>query len=504
MKFVFKPAPHYRSPQSTSGIMRDLTFCLLAVVVFSVVYYWMNYGSEVGLRVLLHLAISVCCALCTEAIWFACTKQKVVDGLLSSYGWVTAIILTLISSVNVSHYALGVSTVLAILFGKLVFGGFGQNIFNPAAFGAAVLMSTFAASNVDLVSGATPTQAINAFSWMTTADNVNTLIGNYGGLGNMFLGQYVSTMGSTCAVLLLLCMVFLIVRKDIDWQLPVFYIGTVFVLTLLIGLMKGAGINYALFHVLAGGVLFGGVFMVTDPVTSPVTIPGKILFAIGAGVFTVIFRLRSNMPDGVLYSILIMNMLYPAIDKIFDGNQIKNASSILKKVLIGACCFLVVGLGIGAIAEVKEGSVASPSSSGSAPAVDVALGTPISLSGDLATYKAEAEEISNDGSVATYHCTARGFGLLDPDGIASHTGHEYSRNEMDVTVDLATGTVTDVVLTHFGDTEGIGDIATQEGVLAGHVGKILNDEVDCVTSATYTSESIAAMLQAALNAAAGN
>ncbi|MBR2824810.1 MAG: RnfABCDGE type electron transport complex subunit D [Solobacterium sp.] len=504
MKFIFKPAPHYRSPQSTSSIMRDLTLCLLAVSIFACVYYAMNYGTEVAMRVGIMLVASVVAALATEAIWFACTKQNVLEGITSSYGWVTAIILTLISSVNVSYYGLIICTVLAILFGKLVFGGFGQNIFNPAAFGAAVLMSTFAGSNVDVVSGATPTVAMNSFSWMTSAENVNAIMGNYGGVLNMFLGQYVSTMGSTCAVLLLLCMVFLIVRKDIDWQLPVFYIGGVFVLTLLIGLIKGAGFNYALFHVLAGGVLFGGVFMVTDPVTSPVTIPGKILFGLGAAVFTVIFRLRSNMPDGVLYSILIMNMLTPALDKIFDGNQIKNASSILKKVLIGSCCFLLVGMGVGAIAEVKEGSVPSASGSSVALDVDVDFGEPISLSKDLATYKAEAEEVSNDGTTAVYHVTARGFGLLDPDGIASHTGHEYSRNEADITVDVTTMTVKDIELTHFGDTEGIGDIATQEGVLNGHIGKSLDDSIDCVTTATYTSESVAAMVQAALNAAAGN
>lgn len=503
MKFTFKPAPHYRSPQSTSSIMRDLTLCLLVVTIFSAVYYGMNFGMDVALRVVLLMVTSIVAALATEAFWFLATKQNVVEGLLTSYGWVTAMILTLISSVNVSYYALAISTILAILFGKLVFGGFGQNIFNPAAFGAAVLMSTFAATNVDIVSGATPTQAINSFSWMTTGETLNTVIGNYGGIGKMLLGQYASTMGSTCAILLIACCVFLIVFKDIDWQMPVFYIGTVFVLTLVIGLMKGVGINYALFHVLAGGVLFGGVFMATDPVTTPVTIPGRIIFAIGAAVFTVIFRLRSNMPDGVLYSILLMNMLTPAIDKLLDANQIKDASRILKTVLIASVCFLAVGLGIGAIAEVKEGSVDAGSGDG-APAADVTYGEPISLTKDLGTYRVEISETANDGATATYHCTARGFGLLDPDGVASHTGHEYSRNEADITIDLAEGKVNSIVLTHFGDTEGVGDLATQEAVLNGNVGKTLNDSVDCVSGATYTSESIAAMIQAALNAAAGN
>ena len=123
--------------------------------------------------------------------------------------------------------------------------------------------------------------------------------------------------------------------------------------SLLIGLMHGAGVWYAVFQVLAGGVVFGGVFMMTDPVTSPVTIPGRVIFAVGAACFTLIFRLRSNMADGVLYSILLMNMLTPAIDKLMDGNQIKNAAKNVRTVLIACAVMLVITLGVGFIAEGK-------------------------------------------------------------------------------------------------------------------------------------------------------
>ena len=509
MKLSFKPSPNYRSPQSTDSIMRDLTICLCAVTVFAVVYYGLAWGMETGLRVVLLMVTSIVAALCTEAVWFMATKQNVKEGILSSYGWVTAIILTLISSVNVSYYGLAISTIIAILFGKLVFGGFGQNIFNPAAFGEAILMSSFAASNrTDLMTTATPTMVMKGSNWIATSESLAKTVESFGGFGKMLLGGYTSTIGSTCAILLVLCLIFLIWQKDIDWQMPVFYIGTVFVLTAIIGLAKGAGLGYGLFHVLAGGVLFGGVFMCTDPVTTPVTIPGRIVYAVGAAVLTVIFRWRSNFADGVLYSILLMNMLTPAIDKLFDGNQIKDAGKIRTRVLASTLSCLCIGLLIGMFglkttAEESTSGAAAPSAEGGAAAA-TNFGAPISLGNDFKENRCEVEEISNDGTQAVYHVTARGFGLIDPDGIASSSGHEYKRNEAEITVDLASKTITNYTLTVFGDTEGIGDLATTEEAQQLFVGKGLSDEVDSVTGATYTSESLVAMAAAALNAASGN
>lgn len=115
--------------------------------------------------------------------------------------------------------------------------------------------------------------------------------------------------------------------------------------------------------------------------------------------------------------------------------------------------------------------------------------------------KVEIEEISNDGKEAVYHATARGFGLVDPNGIASASGHEYSRNEADITVDLENKTIVSIELTHFGDTEGVGTPATSEDALKQYVGASIDSEVDATTNATFTSTSIAAMAHAALDAA---
>ncbi len=507
MKFTFKPSPNYRTNQSTSGIMRDVALGLLAVTVFSVIYYSMHYGTQYGLRIIIMMVIAVVSALATEALYFKATKQDVKKGLMGSYGWITAMILVLISNVNVSYYAICFSTVTAIFFGKLVFGGFGQNIFNPAAFGEAIVMTAFGASVIsDFTTGATPATAMGSAGWMMSSSSaVASFAGNYGGILNMFLGNYTSTIGSTSAILLLIVFAFLVWRKDIDWRMPVFYVGTSFVLALVIGMMHGAGAMYPVLYILTGGIMFGAVFMITDPVTTPISIPGRIVYAVGAACLTMIIRYKSNLADGVLYSILLMNMLTPAIDKMMDGNQIKDAAKLRNNLLIVSACSIAVVLLVGITVTPTEASSSQGTGSGTAETGGTAsAGTPIALSDDYADYKAECTESSNDGTTAVYACTARGFGLIDPDGIATATGHEYARNEAEITVDIAGKKITSYKLTVFGDTADIGDKATTDDALAQYADKTIDDSVDATTGATYTSKSMAAMGAAALNAAAGN
>lgn len=127
MKFTYKPSPNYRNTQSTGGIMFDLTMCLCAVVLFSAVYYSIAYGFAYGLRVILMTLVSLIAAIGTEAVYFRMRGREVKKEILHSYGWVTALILTLITRLDVSYYALFVGTVVAIIIGKLVFGGFGSS-----------------------------------------------------------------------------------------------------------------------------------------------------------------------------------------------------------------------------------------------------------------------------------------------------------------------------------------------------------------------------------------
>ena len=473
MKLTFKPSPNYRNPQSTTGIMRDLTVCLFAITVFSVAYYSATLGANAGLRVIILMVTSILSALVTEAIYFKATKQDIKEGITSSYGWVTAMILTLISSINVTPYALAVCTVLAIVFGKLVFGGFGQNIFNPAAFGEAILMNSFAGSNIDLLTTTTPTVAMNKFSWLGTSTAVGDVISKYNGLGNMFLGLYPSTIGSTCALLLILCFIFLVVREDIDWQTSVFYVGSVFVVTLIIGLVHGTGISYALMNVLAGGVLFGGVFMVTDPVTTPVTLPGKIVYGIGAGCFTVLFRLKSNMSDGVLYSILLMNMLTPAIDKLFDGNQIKDAAKIRNKTILTSAVSLAMVIAVGALSSVKEPAASTPSTNNTTGGTTGAA---------LSTDSANAS--CTDNGDDTYTCSAEGF----------------PGESLTATIEIKDGAITSIELGG-NNGDGVGDDWFDDA--SSLIGIKSTDEVDLISGGTMTTTGVKTMIENAFKAANG-
>ena len=428
MKLTFKPSPNYRNPQSTTGIMRDLTVCLFAITVFSVAYYSATLGANAGLRVIILMVTSILSALVTEAIYFKATKQDIKEGITSSYGWVTAMILTLISSINVTPYALAVCTVLAIVFGKLVFGGFGQNIFNPAAFGEAILMNSFAGSNIDLLTTTTPTVAMNKFSWLGTSTAVGDVISKYNGLGNMFLGLYPSTIGSTCALLLILCFIFLVVREDIDWQTSVFYVGSVFVVTLIIGLVHGTGISYALMNVLAGGVL---------------------------------------------YSILLMNMLTPAIDKLFDGNQIKDAAKIRNKTILTSAVSLAMVIAVGALSSVKEPAASTPSTNNTTGGTTGAA---------VSTDSANAS--CTDNGDGTYACTADGF----------------PGESLTATIEIKDGAVASIELGG-NNGDGVGDDWFNDA--SSLIGVKSADEVDIISGGTMTTTGVKAMIEAAFNTANG-
>ncbi len=365
MKFTFKPSPNYRNQVSTSDIMRYVTEALICVVVYSAVSYGTQFGLQYAIRVVLMTVCAVVASLLTEAIYFKMIKSKNIwKDVCHSYGWITGMIIVLITKIDVSYYAIFVSTVIAIVFGKLVFGGFGQNIFNPAAFGAALIMNSFGSSvdakvTTDVLSGATPLTSMSTQGWASNGTVLSSVISEFGGIGSMLIGNYATVIGGSCAILLILAGVYLIYRKAIDPRLSVTYFVTVFVISLITGLIHGSGIQFAIFNLLVGGVLFCGVFMITDPVTTPVSIPGKYLFAVCAGCLTLLIRWKASLPDGALFSILLMNMLTPAIDKACDGSQIKDAGKLKKNVLIISAIVVVITVLVGATLSTSNESASN-------------------------------------------------------------------------------------------------------------------------------------------------
>lgn len=231
-----------------------------------------------------------------------------------------------------------------------MFGGFGYNIYNPAAVGRAVIFASFSGAATKLVTSATPTGVLaSTFRWLPgTQDALESYLNYTGGWGGLFLGTYPGALGETFALLILLLGIWLIWRNVIDWRIPVFYCGTIACIALVVALLEGIesyhGIPgflwYPALHLLTGGVLFGGVFMLTDPVTAPTVPSGRIFYAICAGAITALIRLKGNLPEGCLYSILIMNTFTPMIEGALDRPQLQQ----MKKAWIMIACSAILAL----------------------------------------------------------------------------------------------------------------------------------------------------------------
>jgi electron transport complex protein RnfD len=196
-----------------------------------------------------------------------------------------------------------VGVIFAIAVAKEIFGGLGYNIFNPALSGRAFLTACFPKEMTEWVRPfdaiTSPTPLNKGFVWHN---------GKMALYKSLFIGNIGGSLGETSALLILIGGILLLVLKIIDWRIPLSYLGTVFFLIFLLGMDP-------IFHVLAGGLMLGAFFMATDYVTSPITDKGRVIFGVGAGILTVIIRLFGGMPEGVCFSILLMNAFTPLIDK---------------------------------------------------------------------------------------------------------------------------------------------------------------------------------------------
>ena len=488
MKFISKPAPNYRDKRGTQGIMMDVTIALVVVALFAIVYNYTAYGLDYAIRIVLILLTAVGVSVLTEVVWYLIRKQDVIKGLSVSFPWVTGLILALMCQVNVGLYALAIGSVFAIIFGKLLFGGFGYNIFNPAGVGRAVILSGFASAvAVDFVTGATPTGTMSSYGWLITDAAVGeTFLSGFGGLSGLFIGNYAGALGETSTLILLLVGVYLAWRKAIDWRIPVAYLGTLFVLAIIVGISREAVVWYPLFHVLTGGAVYGAVFMLTDPVTSPTSRTGKIIFAMGAAIITMVIRLKANLPEGVLFSILLMNMFTPLIEGLTDGQQVKLQKKNIRSLA-------VVSL-VGVLLTVVVGQLLTPKDPNAViiPEKPPLMLKQISLSdSQFDRFVGEIVSKASDGDLITYVVIMPGYGEL----YADDEYFTYSNNEFEVVVNTTDNSLVSVSFVKFGDTPNLGDKAKDPDYLATYVGIDMLDqqqEVDLLTGATYTSMSVAA------------
>ena len=293
-KLTVSAAPHIHSGASTNRIMLDVIIALLPATAASVIIF--------GLKSLIVIAACVITALVGEALFNIVTKRKQTIGDLSAV--VTGLLLALNLSTNVPAWQCVIGTLFAIICVKCLFGGLGCNFANPAITGRVFMLVAFSA----VAGGANPT----IVDITTTATPLEQLAkGESQNLLDLFLGLHGGAIGETCILALILGFVYLLVRKVITWHTPVVFIATVFVLYLAFT----GDVVMALSQILAGGLFIGAIFMATDYVTTPITTRGRIVFALGCGVITFIIRYFCAYPEGVSFSILIMNILTPFIEK---------------------------------------------------------------------------------------------------------------------------------------------------------------------------------------------
>ena len=238
--------------------------------------------------------------------------------------YVSGLFLALTLPLNTPLWLVVVGAFVASFLGKLIFGGLGYNIFNPALVGNLFVIASYGAliaskggylnpMELDTIAGATPLTNLSNINYVGTSTKI---IGPFGNLLDFLFGLIPGSLGETSKLLIILGFIFLVVTKVIKWIIPTTYVFVVFIMTWLIGNINDMGVWYPTFHILSGGLLFGAVFMATDPVTSPTTKDGQLLFGLGLGLLTVLFRFLTPYPEGVLTSILTMNMLVFIIDRI--------------------------------------------------------------------------------------------------------------------------------------------------------------------------------------------
>ena len=308
-KLIVSPSPHVQSTQSTASIMRDVVLALLPALVVSVVVF--------GASVLFVTALSILSCVLFEYL----IQKFVVKGGCTINNWsavVTGLLLAFNLPASIPWWIVVIGAFVAIGVAKMTFGGLGKNPFNPALVGRVFLLIAYPVQMtsfpvvenpaLDALSGATPLAAVKFGASAGELPMTDLLLGNMPG-----------SLGEVAALALLAGFAYLLWRKVITWHIPVTVLATMALFAFVVALTKGGDAallwQFPLFHLLAGGAMLGAIFMATDYATSPMTVKGQVIFAVGIGLITMCIRLWGAYPEGMSFAILIMNAVVPLINK---------------------------------------------------------------------------------------------------------------------------------------------------------------------------------------------
>jgi electron transport complex protein RnfD len=318
---LISTSPFVKRQVETPAIMRHVAYALLPVVCASVYYF--------GISAL--LVMLTCIVGATLSEWLlngrgSLRYSTVADGSAV----VTAMLLALTLPPGLPLWMAFLGSVVAVVVGKLLFGGLGQNVFNPSLTGRAFLQASFPVSLTTWaaqsnLSGffqlrgdmfALPFTRVH-FDAITAATPLAKMKfeGQPTEITDLLLGSTAGSLGETCAILILLGGAYLAVRRFLNWRIPLAIFATVFVFAFVLRMVDAGRFPSPMFHLLSGGLMLGAVFMATDPVTSPVSPKGCWIFGAGVGVLVVLIRQFGGLPEGVMYAILLMNAVTPLIDR---------------------------------------------------------------------------------------------------------------------------------------------------------------------------------------------
>ena len=309
LKLIASSSPHIRSNEDTRSIMLDVIIALLPAMGWSIYCF--------GIKALVLTLVSVVSCVFFEWAYRKLMKKSCMVGDLSAV--VTGMLLSFVCPVDLPWWVIIIGAFFSIVVVKQLYGGIGCNFLNPALAGRAFLLASYATAMTtwaipkirpDVTSAATPMAIMKE----GTEEAFTTLMSNYS-IGDMFIGKVGGSLGEVSALCLLVGGIYLLLRKVISWQIPVAYIATVAVICLISAPTGVSAVEYMAYNVFGGGLMLGAIFMATDYATSPVTKPGQLIFGIGCGLLTCFIRRFGSYPEGVCYSILIMNCTTWLLDK---------------------------------------------------------------------------------------------------------------------------------------------------------------------------------------------
>lgn len=309
--FTVSTSPHIRCDESITKIMWNVNIALAPAVLFAIYNF--------GMPALANIIVGVVAAVASEYFVQKVSKKPIT--ISDGSAVLTGLLLAMCVPPQLPLYMTAIGVMIAIIIAKHSMGGLGFNIFNPAHIGrAAVMVSwpiamttwTKITTSADVVSSATP---LNILKQQGYQKLIETFGSNTELYKSLFIGTRNGSIGETSTILLVLGGAYLIYKRYVNWEVPVFMIGTVALITWVFG-PAGLFTGDPIFHVMAGGLIIGAFFMATDMVTIPITRKGQIIFAVGAGLLTALIRLKGGYPEGVCYSILLMNSVTPLIDRL--------------------------------------------------------------------------------------------------------------------------------------------------------------------------------------------